>query len=362
MSFSLISGNFALSALSRRDPYTSATNEPEEEDCIYYRSRVMGNDTEIPTIIRVFLPRSSSPVKDATLANIHGRFFTTQDGTIFIEAIHVTYYSNWSISSLSAAVPRPRVTISGHVHLSIKMDSGTVLFHLKAFAYVSGLYQLSSAIGAIVPNKRWPNGPPIPKPFSPVHITGPIDCIDSVTGFPVVTVEDFTPEIGNRKAEIPNYRSGLLPDLKFSYRTSTASLASIIPSHGLWPAVLERNPGDTMDTGIRYDPFTDNQANNIFPPPYSDQCSRRFESMVITTSLTPPLTEPASKEGARVVTFDPSLFLRTKGNSDNFPSTLRRRKTLPDIPLRRSARLNKSNAVPTRTLRRGRSADNGVGF
>jgi len=44
-----------------------------------------------------------------------------------------------------------------------------------------------------------------PEEYSPVHITGPIDCLDTRTHLPVIIVEDITVDIGDRRiAELAN--------------------------------------------------------------------------------------------------------------------------------------------------------------
>ncbi|KIJ32883.1 hypothetical protein M422DRAFT_265218 [Sphaerobolus stellatus SS14] len=201
------------------------------------------------------------------------------------------------------------------------MDTGTVLFHIKAFAAVRGLYQLSSVIAAIVPDRRWPGEPPIPKAYSPVHVTGPIDCLDSVTGFPVVTVEAITVEVGNRKAGVLGYEAqemmdqvaqagnhayepALIPNLKFPYRHSTASLASIIPAHGLWPAILDRPAGANMETGTGYSPFADCEHTGNSPPPCSEEGRSRLRCLAIVASASTPNSITVPQKRPRQVKFD----------------------------------------------------------
>jgi hypothetical protein len=56
-----------------------------------------------------------------------------------------------------------------------------------------------------VPSKQWPVGPPVPLPQSPIHVTGPFQCIDHNTRLPVLIVEDLTFNVGDRRvAELMN--------------------------------------------------------------------------------------------------------------------------------------------------------------
>ena len=50
-----------------------------------------------------------------------------------------------------------------------------------------------------MPSRCWNNAPPIPQNFSPVHITGPIDCLDKRTRLPVIIVEDLTLQVGDSR-------------------------------------------------------------------------------------------------------------------------------------------------------------------
>jgi hypothetical protein len=60
-----------------------------------------------------------------------------------------------------------------------------------------------------------------PKAYSPIHVTGVIQCIDINLNMPIVTVEQITPELGNRNTgELANQaRLSIFGPLRRSPRT-----------------------------------------------------------------------------------------------------------------------------------------------
>ncbi|KIJ42583.1 hypothetical protein M422DRAFT_48192 [Sphaerobolus stellatus SS14] len=136
----------------------------------------------------------------------------------------------------------------------------------------------------MAPNDRWPITPPTPKAHSPIHITGFIDCIDSKSGLPVITIEDLTLEIGNRRvtelANMARIQAVMLRhphqqhiteageiapievDAEWRYPNSMVSLSSVTPHSTAYPIPFPLlppscAPGEPrpIDTGYHYPEF-----------------------------------------------------------------------------------------------------------
>jgi len=181
----------------------------------------------------------------------------------------------------------PRITVVGHIIQKPKiLGDGTVVFPVNCLAFVRGDMEASTVIGSIAPAKCWSTGPPVPDAFSPVHISGPLDCLDKKTLLPVIIVEDITLDIGDREiAELANtarikntidfiesYVNSpitgpppfkvaeeffkLIPDEQYKYGNSNASIKSVPPYPNLMPYPLSilGNP-PALKLQREYEPF-----------------------------------------------------------------------------------------------------------
>ncbi|KIJ23479.1 hypothetical protein M422DRAFT_275925 [Sphaerobolus stellatus SS14] len=175
-----------------------------------------------------------------------------------IEAVHVFNYHK-SISPVILRAFQPRVVISGFIFQETEvLDDGTKLIFINAMGFVREGYQVLTVIGSMAIGNRWPTGPPTPKLYSPVHITGFFDCIDNFSLTPVIIIEELTLEVGNKRVtELINqariegkfskfhrtehsasrqaFETNVDFDFSWGYAESRASLASIPAFHTPYP-------------------------------------------------------------------------------------------------------------------------------
>ncbi|KIJ23692.1 hypothetical protein M422DRAFT_275676 [Sphaerobolus stellatus SS14] len=280
MSFTQIWGNFQLTRHYRKNPVDE--NADNLGYHLHYEAFLSTNSGNITINIRVYQPVDIRfpPYPDGTIAMVFGRFFMGGPYNMQIEAIHICKYDRASALILRAF--SPRITISGHVIQEVQqLRNGTKLVLINSMGFVRDHFQTLTVFGAMAPNDRWPIAPPTPKPNSAIHITGFIDCIDNMNGIPVITIEDLTLEIGNRRvAELANtariqqamntnqqegpamIEGDITPiqaDRSWRYEESRVSLSSVPPYSTPYPIPFpllppSRAPGEPkpLDPGFDY--------------------------------------------------------------------------------------------------------------
>ncbi|KIJ48380.1 hypothetical protein M422DRAFT_45364 [Sphaerobolus stellatus SS14] len=276
-------GNFILKESFRTNPIPF---RPQNNGYhLHYRCDIQMIHGSIPAIIRTYQSSSVPALHEGTVAFILGRFATHSASPLEIESINIIPYgpSSVNIDLLTGFVPR--ISVLGHVIGTPTLTpNGTVLFGVNSTAYVRDWVQVATVIGAIPRSAHWPVGPPSPKPWSPIYITGPIESIDNNTLLPVVTIEDVTFEAGNHSwGQIANdarlrlsYHGAMLPNnITYSnfvsvhashdheYHPSSASYASVPRFPLTYPLPLETPIRSERELGPVpvHTPFNDDDHN-----------------------------------------------------------------------------------------------------
>ncbi|KIJ32920.1 hypothetical protein M422DRAFT_265260 [Sphaerobolus stellatus SS14] len=194
MSFTQIWGNFQLTEM-----YHKLLTEPSDLGYhLHYKSNISTNSGNLTIDIRVYQAIEEPPLPDGCMAFVFGKFYMSEPHTMQIEAVHIFPYHR-SITGVMLQAFRPRVVISGYICQETEvLENGTNIIFVNAMGFAREHYNVVTVLGAMVANLRWPIQPPTPKIYSPVQITGFIDCIDTFNQLPVITVEDITLEVGNK--------------------------------------------------------------------------------------------------------------------------------------------------------------------
>ncbi|KIJ24034.1 hypothetical protein M422DRAFT_56576 [Sphaerobolus stellatus SS14] len=197
MSLSQIWGDFVLGEHHRENPH----NPDRSGYHLFYQRLIPCSNGVIPATIRIYQVLSEPAIPCGTIVLVHGRFIYRNDIGFEIEAFHIFPYPSFPLPDTQTTdLFRSRISMIGHVLRGpTRSMTGTVLFPINSVAYVRDFLQVSTVIASIVPNNRWPGGVPSPKVNSPIHVSGPIDCIDDNTKLPVITVEELILEVGNHK-------------------------------------------------------------------------------------------------------------------------------------------------------------------
>ncbi|KIJ44871.1 hypothetical protein M422DRAFT_251494 [Sphaerobolus stellatus SS14] len=264
----------------------------EEDDAagyhLHYASSFVTNSGNILVDIRIYQLPSIRPHPEGTIAFIFGKFQMSGPYKMEIEAVHIFKYPAYVTGHILPTFS-PRVTIAGHVLQDVQeLSDGTKLIIINAMDFVRDYHQVVTVIAAMTPNNRWPIKPPTPKKNSPIRITGFIDCIDNQSRLPVITIEELTLELGNKRvAELANHArierlllkrkihttretetvmELIMADKYWKYTASTASLSSIPPYGNPYPLPFPLEPtswGRSKPVELEYLPLR-------YPAPLSD--------------------------------------------------------------------------------------------